>query len=82
MVRNFSVEPTRGCARLRGARQLLFSAGMSAADTDRWFVHTDAYLEAIDYPEYLDVPTPRLWTWLMADLILASMAFVALTHIL
>ncbi|HMF29402.1 MAG TPA: hypothetical protein VKE42_11555 [Candidatus Cybelea sp.] len=56
---------------------------MSAADTDRWFVHTDAYLEAIDdFPEYLEEPTPRLWTWLMADLILASMAFVALTYIL
>jgi hypothetical protein len=82
VLRKFRVEPTRGHARLRGARELLFSAGMSAADTDRWFVHTDAYLEAVDFPEYLEEPTPRLWTWLMADLILASMAFVALTYIL
>ena len=54
---------------------------MTAGDSDSWFVHTDAYLEAIDVPEYLDEPSSHLWTWLMADLIFASMAFVTLTYI-
>ena len=55
---------------------------MTAADMDHWFVRTDAYLEAIDSPEFVDSQAPRLWTWLMADLILATMMFVGLTYVM
>jgi hypothetical protein len=51
---------------------------MTAPEMDRWFVRTDAYLEAIDLPEEYEPAPSRLWTWLVADVILASMMFMTL----
>ena len=48
---------------------------------DRWFVRTDAYLEAIEAPEFVEPPRSQLWIWLLADVILASMTFVTFTHL-
>jgi hypothetical protein len=64
---------------LRAARELLLCARVNPSDMDRWFVRTDAYLEAIEAPEFVEAPRTQLWVWLLADVILASMTFVTFT---
>ena len=60
------------------ARRLLYRGGMTVADIDRWFVHTNAYLEAVpeQHVEYVTVYSrPRLWPRLIAGLAIAITTF-------